>query len=110
MYIIGKVYEEMDDKETLIKVTTILERLVIEVSQLNNKVDQLKDNDISKLRIMEKQLIDIEKEDYPAKVATHAEKINRLESIIYWGIGAIALETLTLITSIIIHFVSGGTH
>lgn len=106
MFVIGKHYEEMDDKETLIKVTTILERLVIEVSELNKKVDILKDTDISKLRVMEKQLMDIESEDYPTKVATHAEKISKLESVVYWAIAAIAVEALALITSIIMYFIN----
>lgn len=106
MYVLRKSYDEMTDQETLVRVTTILERLVNEVSELSNKVDKLKDEEISKIRFMEKQITSLENERLPETIATHAEKIGRLESTLYWLLGVAFVEACGLITMIIFYFVT----
>lgn len=90
MFVIGKQYEEMDDKETIIKVTTILERLVTEVSELSKKVDTLKDGHIK---------------DQGEDLAVHGEKIKKLESTLYGVLWLVAGETVALVSAVITYFV-----
>lgn len=96
----------MDEKETLVKVTTILERLVKEVAELSSKVDKLKDEEVSKIRFIERQIEELDDERMPETLATHAEKIGRLESTVYWLLGVMIVEACGLASALVFYFIT----
>lgn len=87
MYVLGKSYDEMSDQETLIKVTVVLEQLVAKVKDLSDKVDNIKDEHVK---------------ETASTLATHREKIARMESIIYWTMSVVFVETIAIVGAVIV--------
>lgn len=114
MYLIGKSYERMDDKEIIVKVSTILEGLVLQVKTLSDKIDDLKDGHVketsAQLAVMNEQLNSIKeqykRENTSERLATGEEKVKKLESTVYGLLWAAAIEGLALITAIALHFLT----
>lgn len=104
----------MDDKEIIVKVSTILEGLVLQVQALTHKIDELKDGHVretsSQLAVINEQLKSIkeqnERENTSERLATGEEKVKKLESTVYGLLWAAALEGLALISAIVLHFLS----
>lgn len=98
MHIIGKHYEEMDDKETIVKVTTILERLVLEVEALSGKIDDLKDGHVqetnTQIALLKSRIDTIDKERETEKTRS------------FWLLTAIITEGLAIAGSIIIFLIT----
>lgn len=98
MYLIGKQYEEMDDKETIVKVTTILEGLVLEVKALSRKIDDLKDGHVqetnTEIALMKSRIDAIDKERETEKTRS------------FWLMTAIITEGLAIAGSIIIFLIT----
>lgn len=110
MFVIGKLYEEMDDKEIIVKVSTILEGLVLQVKTLSEKIDALKDGHVketsAQLAVMSEQLKAIKEQNTSERLATGEEKVKKLESTVYGLLWAAAFEGLALVGAFILHFLS----
>lgn len=100
----------MEDKEIIVKVSTILEGLVLQVKTLTDKIDDLKDGHVketsAQLAVMSEQLGAIQKQNTGERLATGEEKIKKLESTVYGLLWAAALEGLALISAVVLHFLT----
>lgn len=90
----------MDEKETIIKVTTILEGLVIEVKSLSSKIDNLKDGHVQETNT-EIALLKARVNEIEDQRKTEKERQFILTT-------AVITEGLAIIGMIIGHFITKG--